>query len=232
MVLLAEVEIRHSRPVAPTRRVALGLRVLPTDPTPGWGAVLLGGLVAVNVRGVDSEYLPEVYDLIDDLEAGKSIAQPRLRHRFQRDTVGLDRSRHSLIGEGEHVWFDFDDRAAPEVNLLGALYAAAELPKDGRGPVFRALRKAVQWEHPTNAAFVAHILGDDAPSSRWRGLPSDARWALRLLGFGPQDSPERSEIVAAFREAVWTAHPDRGGDVDDAGQRMTELMHARKILLT
>jgi hypothetical protein len=231
-VLLAEVEIRHSRPIAPTRRVALGLRLLPTDPVPGWGAVLLGGMVAVSARCVEADMLPELYDLIDDLEAGRRIAQPRLRHRFQKDTVGLDRSRHSLIGEGEHVWFDFDDRAAPEVTLLGALYAASELPAAAHGPVFRALRKAVQWMRPTDAAFVAHMLGDDEVSSRWRGLPDDTRWALKVLGFGPRDEPDRDEILTRFRESVWVAHPDRGGDARDAGQRMTELLHARKILLT
>lgn len=231
-MLLAEIEIRHSRPVTPTRRVALGLRLLPTDPAPGWGAVLLGGMVAVNIRCIDMDVLPDVFDLIDDLEAGRRIAQPRLRHRYQRDTVGLACSRHSLIGEGEQVWFDFDDRAAPEVTLLGALYAASELPAAGRGPAFRVLRKAVQWMRPTDGEFVAHLLGDDAASTRWRGLPTDTRWALRLLGFGPRDTPDRSEIVARFRDAVWTAHPDRGGDSGDAGQRMTELLHARRILLS
>ena len=121
-MLLAEVEIRHSRPVAPTRRVALGLLLLPTDPLPGWGPVLIGGLLAANVAALDADELSDLYDLIDDLEAGNRISQPKLRHRFQKDTVGLDRSRHSLIGEGEHVWFDLDDHALPEVNILGALY--------------------------------------------------------------------------------------------------------------
>ena len=37
MVVLAEIEIFHSRPVAPTRRVALGHRELPVEPAPGFG---------------------------------------------------------------------------------------------------------------------------------------------------------------------------------------------------
>ena len=37
-MLLAELEIRHSRAVVPTRRVALGLHWLPVDPPPGPGA--------------------------------------------------------------------------------------------------------------------------------------------------------------------------------------------------
>jgi hypothetical protein len=230
-MLLAEVEIRHSRPVAPTRRVALGLTLLPTDPLPGWGPVLLGGLLAANVGALDADELPDLYDLIDDLEAGNRIAQPKLRHRFQKDTVGLDRSRHSLIGEGEHVWFDLDDHALPEVNILGALYAAAGIEREHRPIVFRVVRKAVQWEKSLDAGFVAHLLGDDAAFSRWRALPTDERWALRLLGFGPDDRPLRADIQSAFRDAVSMAHPDRGGSADSAGQRIVELTQARRVLL-
>ena len=131
-MLLAEVEIRHSRPVAPTRRVALGLLVLPTEPAPGWGPVLLGGMIAANASELDPDELGELHDLIDDMEAGKRISQPRLRHRFQKDVIGLDRSRHSLVGEGEQVWFDLDDHALPEVNILGALYAASGIALEHR----------------------------------------------------------------------------------------------------
>ena len=230
-MLLAEVEIRHSRSVAPTRRVALGLRILPTDPAPGWGAVLLGGLVAAFVPELGGDDLPDVYDLIDYLEAGRRLSQPRLRHRFQADVVGLDRSRHSLLGEGEHVWFDFEDNGAAEVHVLGALYAAAALPKLSRPQVFRCLRKAVHWDRPLDDGFVAHLLGDDASFSRWRALPTDHRWALKLLGFGHNDTPGKAEIQQRFRDSVWEAHPDRGGDSAFAGQRMVELTQARKILL-
>src|SRR6202023_715892 len=45
LVLLAELEVRHSRPIAPTRRLALGSLYLPTDPLPGFGGLLLAGLV-------------------------------------------------------------------------------------------------------------------------------------------------------------------------------------------
>ena len=44
-MLLAELEIWHSRPITPTRRVALGHLVLPADPAPGFGGVLLGAVV-------------------------------------------------------------------------------------------------------------------------------------------------------------------------------------------
>lgn len=230
-MLLAEIEIRHSRPIAPTRRVALGFSMLPTDPAPGWGPVLLGGMVAASVGDLEPEFVPGVHELLEDLERGVRITQPRLRHRFQRDTVGLDSSRHSLIGEGENVWFELDDHALPEVTLLGALYAAADLPKSCRRTTFRALRKAVQWDRVLDGSFVAHVLGDDASFSKWRALPTDTRWALKLLGFGPNDQPTKVDIQGRFREAVWDAHPDRGAADVDAGQRMVELTNARRILL-
>ena len=41
-MLLAELEIYHTRPAVPTRRVSLGNLILPTDPAPGFGGLLLG----------------------------------------------------------------------------------------------------------------------------------------------------------------------------------------------
>ena len=230
-MLLAELEIRHSRPIAPTRRVALGLVVLPCDPGPGWGGVLLAGLVAASVKGLDPEDLEDLYDLIDDLEAGRRIAQPRLRHRFQKDVVGLDRSRHSLIGEGERIYFEFDSHGLPVVNLLGATYAAGLLDAKIRPVVFRSIRKGVMWDRPLGDAFVAHVLENDAAFSRWRALPTDTRWALKMLGFAIEETPSRDDVQGRFRELIRLAHPDHGGSIDGAGPRMVELTQARKILL-
>ena len=98
-MLLAELEIRHSRAAVPTRRVALGERWLPAEPPPGPGGILLGGLVAAHVDAIDDDLLVELLGLIDDLESDRRIPQPRLRHRFQTDVVGLDRSRHKLVAE-------------------------------------------------------------------------------------------------------------------------------------
>src|SRR5215207_6317035 len=98
-MLLAEIEIRHSRAIAPTRRVALGPHWLPTEPAPGYGGILLGGIVAAHIGEVDPELREDYLGLVDDLELERRISQPRLRHRFQTDVVGLDRSRHKLIGQ-------------------------------------------------------------------------------------------------------------------------------------
>ena len=100
-MLLAELEIRHTRPVAPTRRVALGTLWLPTDPAPGFGGLLRGRhRRRAGVNRLDDEMRDGLDVLINDLERGARIPQPRLRHRFQTDVVGLDRSHHRLIGVG------------------------------------------------------------------------------------------------------------------------------------
>jgi hypothetical protein len=227
-MLLAEVEIRHSRPVAPTRRVALGFSVLPTDPAPGWGPVLLAALVSVNAAELEAESLNDLCDLIDDLEEGISIAQPRLRHRFQKDVIGLDRSVHSMHADGDLVSFDFDDHALPEVNLLGAVYAASQLPVETRTRAFSCIRKALLWKTTVDAAFVAFVMGDDSAFARWMSMPLEVQTSLRLLGYGPDDRPSRDEIKDRFRERVWAAHPDRGGDAE----LMLELNRAKQVLLT
>ena len=49
-MLLAELEVWHTRPAVPTRRIALGHMVLPVDPAPGFGGLLLGSIVAAPPR--------------------------------------------------------------------------------------------------------------------------------------------------------------------------------------
>src|SRR5215218_9924550 len=183
-MLLAEIEIRHSRAVAPTRRVALGPHWLPTEPAPGYGGILLGGIVAAHLGDVDPELRDEFLVLVDDLEADKRISQPRLRHRFQTDVVGLDRSRHKLVGHPdsdrvEDVRFELegDGRAVPQI--LGAIYAAARLHPDARPRVFAAIRKAVLWENGLVPELVTYLTDlTHVPPTWWRRFSTDERWAL------------------------------------------------------
>ncbi|MEJ7561563.1 MAG: hypothetical protein WKF45_03455, partial [Ilumatobacteraceae bacterium] len=62
-MLLAELEVWHTRPTAPTRRVALGNLVLPADPPPGFGGLLLGAVVAAHVRDVHEDLVPDLHRL-------------------------------------------------------------------------------------------------------------------------------------------------------------------------
>jgi len=231
-MLLAELEIRHTRAVAPTRRVALGTQWLPTEPAPGFGGILLGGVVAAYVDDVGPELRDEFVELIDDLENDRRVSQPRLRHRFQTDVVGLDRSRHKLVGLGDSMHFELDGHGLAVPQLLGAAYAASRIHTATRPAVFGAVRRAIQWEGGLDGALIAHLNDVTARSARsWRMFPTDERWALQILGFGPDSSPERSEVMRRFRNLIRESHPDHGGIAEGAGQRILELTEARRILL-
>jgi hypothetical protein len=237
-MLLAELEIRHSRAVAPTRRVALGPHWLPTEPAPGYGGILLGGIVAAHLGALDPELREEFVGLIDDLEAGRRVPQPRLRHRFQTDVVGLDRSRHKLTGHAggnafNDVRFELEGEARPVPQILGAVYAAARLHVDARPGVFAAIRKATLWEDGPGPTLVRYLTDlTHVPPTWWRRFSTDERWAMEVLGFGPnEDQPGRDEVLARFRTLLRESHPDHGAEHEGAGQRILELTEARRILL-
>src|SRR3954453_10778754 len=193
-MLLAELEIRHSREIAPTRRIALGDLWLPADPSPGFGGILLAGIVGAAVGLLDDDLRDQLDILIDDLERGRNIAQPRLRHRFQVDVVGLDRSRHALVGDGEDLHVEYDGHGSPMPQVLGAVYAAAKLSYRARPETFRLLRRATRWEAGNDDRMVASLTGDEA-IRLWQSSAFDERWALELLGFKASAEPARSEIL-------------------------------------
>jgi len=232
VVVLAELEVRHSRAVAPTRRVALGEMWLPTDPPPGFGGILLGGVVAAHVNLVNDETYGELLALVSDLEHGRRIAQPRLRHRFQTDFVGLDRSRHTLRGDGERLTFEFDDHAGPVPQILGAVYAASQVGWAAKPAVFGVVRKGLRWEGPIGPELAEYLVDPTAGrTAPWRTTPIDASWALNVLGFAADTDPAAHEVRKRFRRLLRDAHPDHGGRAEVAGQRILDLTDARRILL-
>src|SRR5947209_15529227 len=230
-MLLAELEIRHSRAVVPTRRVALGVHWLPAEPAPGPGGVLLGGLVAAHAGAIDDELLVDLLGLIDDLESDRRIPQPRLRHRFQTDVVGLDRSKHKLVAVGEETVFQLDDHGPAIPQVLGAVYAVRNLPREARPVVFDVIRRALRWDGGVDAELVNYLRERRGIGLPWRGLPTDIRWALRVLGFEPESGPEGDEVRRRFRSLLREVHPDHGAESEGAGQRILELTEARRILL-
>src|SRR5439155_6230681 len=98
--ILGELEVFHSRNYSQTGRLALGHRDLPVDPPPGFGPLLLGGIIAVGAEELDAEEYDALLVLMDQLEHGQRIVQPRLRNRFQTDKHGLARTVGRLLGGG------------------------------------------------------------------------------------------------------------------------------------
>jgi hypothetical protein len=235
-VILAELEVFHSRPIAPTRRVALGHSELPVSPAPGFGGILLAGIVAGHMADLDPELFDDLHRLTLQLQEGHRIPQPRLRHRFQSDRVGLTRSVHRLVGEGEDLDVQLEPKGAPAQHVLAAVYAAGQLPLVARGRVMDAIRTAMRWSGALDRGFVAQVTGLDR-SRGWsaRAFHDPVQWAIETLGMrsgvGSLVVPGRSEVQQRFRDLLRAAHPDHGGDTDDAAQRISDLTEARRILL-
>ena len=253
-MLLAELEIFHSRPVAPTRRLALGRRWLPCGAGhggPGPGGVLLGAICACFGLELPDEMTDDVFALADELEQGCRIPQPRLRHRLQSDRIGLTRSVQRLHRRGGRVVSQLDGlRARPGQLVLGAVYAAGSLPPADRAEAMEAVRRGLAWRAvldpvpddgngadpiPADQAFVDRLWSRRAgPDSRHRpeNELDPVAWALGVLGFDGDDRlPDRAAVQRGFRDALREAHPDHGGAGTGAAARIADLSEARRILL-
>ena len=193
----------------------------------------------------------DVFTLADELEQGRRIPQPRLRHRLQRDRVGLTRSVQRLHRRGGRVVSRLDgSRARPGQLVLGAVYAAGSLPLADRSEAMEAVRRGLAWgaAHdpdcldenadpvPADQAFVDHLwrrsAGRSASPSGVGGDLDPVAWALGVLGFDGDDRlPDRAAVQRGFRDALREAHPDHGGAWTGAAARIADLSEARRILL-
>jgi hypothetical protein len=229
-MLLAELQIWHTRPVTPTRRVALGHLVLPTDPAPGLGGVLLAAVVAAYLPNVEPELSPDISRLIDQVARGQRIVQPRLQHRYQVDRHGLAVSVHQMVGDADHVEFDLHSMGRPLSQVLGAVYALERFNLDIRRQVAPVLHRAMRWQGPIGPSFVADITGVSRVDLV--GVTDPRAWALDLLGF-PVGTAKvtKKDVMNRFRLRLREAHPDHGGDDADAGAAIERLGEARRILL-
>ena len=180
-MLLAELEVWHTRPLAPTRRIALGNLVLPIDPAPGFGGLLLGAVVARHVGELPEDIVPDVHRLIEQIDREQRVVQPRLRHRFQVDRHGLALSTHRLLGEGEEISFDFHTTGTGIAQVLGALYAVERLDVSIRHVITPVLHKAMRWRGPIGGPLIAHLAGTN--STTLTTLADPRAWALDVLGF-------------------------------------------------
>lgn len=260
-VLLAELNIRHTRRHMATRRVALGDRVLPTG-HPGYGPVLLAAVAAASVDGLNEEQAEALPGFLATAASGLSIPRRALRFRLQTDVEGLALSRHRLLGEEGGLVLELDVHGQyPVPQLLGAVMAASAMATYPRGLAFRALNQAVRrpgW-HPAGMVlrYVTEAqarppraatggsgepgAGDQgaeeaqhaamAPDGEWDGIPAERRWAMEVLGFSPDASLERDEVLRRFRRMVRLAHPDHGAASTGAAERIVELGEARRVLL-
>jgi hypothetical protein len=227
-MLLAELEVFHTRPAVPTRRVALGNLVLPVDPAPGFGGLLLGAVVANHIAGIDADLVNDVTRLVHQVEQGERIVQPRLRHRFQVDRHGLSHSRHRMIGHEDEIEFDFGTTGSDLAQVLGAVYAAERLAPSSRRLIGPVLLKALRWRGPIGPALVAHLAGSTA--TELSAMADPRGWALEVLGFTLGSSPSSREVTKHYRARMRAVHPDHGGEAANASKAILDLNEARRIL--
>ena len=229
-MLLAELEIFHSRPIAPTRRISLGHVYLPVDPAPGFGGLLLGAILSVHIRDVEEDFHVDIQRLLNEVERGSRVVQPRLRHRFQVDRHGLTHSSHRLIGVGDTVEFELNSNGSPLQQVLGCIYVLERLDDETRKVLVPMMRKAFTWRGPIGPSFISYLAG--SRTSAVSALADPRAWALDILGFpGGTVKPSKREVMCRFRASMRDAHPDHGGDEKVASKVMVDISEARRILL-
>ena len=228
-MLLAELNVRHTRRHMPTRRVALDGAYLPAS-GPAHGVALLAALVATNLPAIDQEQRELLPRLLHDARGGLAIPRIALRHRLQYDVHG-----------------------APIPQVLGAVMGAAALHTSGRTIALDTIRRVVEgrwgglepdveiravaqaaWNgfRPPLASAGEWQPGGPPEELLWRGIGPDQRWAMEVLGLRAGMEVERDDVNRRFRRLLRDAHPDSGGASASAASRIAELTEARTILMS
>jgi hypothetical protein len=233
-MIIAELEVFHSRPVAPTRRVAIGRALLPVDPPPGHGATLLAAIAATFAPLLEPDLFDDYVRLLRQVEQGQRIAQPRLRHRFQEDRIGLTRSVHRLLAERDTLRFRIEKgTGTPEQLLLAVAYACRPMPAAARSASIAAINVGLSWRGSLDARFVSRVLGRSGSAALpVMALTDPVGWARHVLGIAPDVTLSKTTVQRRFREALRDAHPDHGGENKQAADRIADLAEARRILLS
>lgn len=165
--ICAELEICHSRVVAPTRRVALGLLDLPED----YGPVLLGCVAGWFSQGQDDEFFSDAAKLLAYVSTRTPIPQPHMRYRFQQDLVGLLVSSHRISEEVECLNGKKDRQGGGGKSLAGSLKFVSEM------------KSSTPAQHVLGALYAAYRLEDEAHWQSCEMIEMALEWAVeRPLG--------------------------------------------------
>lgn len=213
------IEVWHSRPVAPTRRLALGEVGLGVSGASD--VMLVAALVALAARGLSENDLARMQRLIEMVGDGERVLQPALHHRYQTDRHGLARSVAVLEVDGTSVSLQVEGTADVLQLALAGVYAIELLEESRRRQIAEAAVRALSWRGEIGRAFVLYVMLGVQTLER-----SEAAGILQI-----DPDADESEVRRRFRELVRLAHPDLGGSRDAAAGRIAELERARNVML-
>lgn len=250
-MLLAEVLVRHTRRHMPTRRVALGSAYLPMAGLGAPGALLVGAIVREFVDALDDDDRDAIDLLLRSVAGGLTVPSIAVRHRLQRDTHGLDRSRHRVEDDGGRLVVELDVHGSPLPQLLGTVLAVAALPPTARHTGLLAVRRVLDGRSPyLRSGILVRRLTEGlpiqvpwAPGASWQpgapreeyewvGVDSEQRWAMEVLGMRAGIVLRRDDINRRFRRLLRDAHPDTGTMKAGVAERIEALATARDLLVT
>jgi hypothetical protein len=214
------------------------------------GVLLVGAVVHEFWPALDDDDRVEFTEFVRSAASGVDLPRIAVRHRVQRDTHGLDRSRHRIEQDDRRVVVELDTHGAPIPQLLGAVVAVALLPPAARHRGLDAIRRVVNGRVPYDRfGIVVRRLADGiphevpwAPGATWHhgappeevvwdGVDSELRWAMEVLGFRAGTDVRKDDVNRRFRRLLRDAHPDTGATDDGAAERIEELSEARDRLL-
>ncbi len=205
---------------------------LPVDPLPGFGGLLLAAVLATSLEGFDEEMLPDLVRLLHQVEHGQKVVQPRLRHRFQVDHVGLAHTVHRLRGDGENISFELADSPSPMQQGLAAVYAVERFDDPARRSLAGLLRKAMRWQGTVGPSFIAFLAGvGHEQGASLLAFADPQAWALEILGFPVGTiAPTKKQVTAQFRQRLRDVHPDHGANDAQASRLISDITEARRLL--
>lgn len=192
-MVLAELNAFVSRPIAPTRRIALGDVHLDCTHPPDTGGVLLAAIIAEYSRHLDDDTHAGLVELMERITTDERVPQPMMRHRFQTDRVGLQHITYRLDAHGDqlHVRFPPED-ATPAQHVLVAVYAAATIDRPERLDVVAFMERALSYLGSNHDDLIRFLSG--GRGGEYLALGDPVRWALGVLSLDVDDhggSPDR-----------------------------------------